>query len=69
VSCKGDVSPDTIKVLVLEDKDKYILRGEDTFEPEPGKRQGGSFTPDPAAAKWPAPLLAHAKETWRAIVK
>jgi hypothetical protein len=69
VSCKGDVSPDTIKVLTLENGDKYILRGDDFFDDGSGKRKGGTFKPDPAPAKWPPPFLDHAKATWKKIVK
>lgn len=58
-SCKGDVSPDTVKLLVLEGGDKYILRGDDAT----------SGTPDPVPSKWPPAFLAHAKATWGRVAK
>jgi hypothetical protein len=71
IACKGDVAPDTVKVLVLENKDKYILRGDDFFAMDPGKgkHSGGTYKPEPAAAKWPPAFLDQAKKTWAAIVK
>lgn len=70
VACKGDVSPDTIKLLVLENGNKLILRGEDRVYIEPGhERRGGRFKPDPAPGKWPTAFFEHAKKTWAAIIQ
>lgn len=60
--CRSDVSSDTLKLLVLENGAKYILRGETRIE----GATGGSFTADPAEARWPAKFLAHAKDVWDA---
>jgi hypothetical protein len=67
-ACKGDVSPDTLKLLLLRDGEKWILRGDDRIEVEPGRRVGGTFKPDPPPPKWPAEFLAHAKKTWAKIL-
>lgn len=68
VACRSDVSPSTYKLLVLEGGTKYILRGETTVDPGDGVI-GGTFTADPAEAKWPAAFLAAAKKLWSATSK
>ena len=65
VACRSDVSPATYKLLMLENGDKYILRGTTRIDPSnDGSVMGGSFTPDPAPARWPPSFLAHAKQRW-----
>lgn len=68
-SCKGDVSPDTVKLLVLEGGDKYILRGENRVQVGEKEFAGGKYKPDPVANKWPAGALEHAKKLWAKTVK
>ncbi len=63
LACRSDVSPATYKLLVIENGAKYILRGTTIVNPGGGP-MGGTFTPDPAEAKWPAAFLAHAKDVW-----
>lgn len=63
LACRSDVSTATYKLLVLENGRKYILRGETTVDPGDGV-MGGTFTADPAEAKWPAAFLTHAKQVW-----
>jgi hypothetical protein len=69
LSCKSDVSPDIVKLLVLENGEKYILRGESMYPGDNGKMLGGKFKPDPDPAKWPKVFLDHARATWKQIVK
>ncbi len=69
LSCKSDVSPDIVKLLVLENGEKYILRGESLYPGENGKMLGGKFKPDPDPAGWPKVFLDHARATWKQIVK
>lgn len=69
LSCKSDISPDIVKLLVIDNGKKYILRGESLYPGEDGKMRGGEFEPDPDAARWPKVFLDHARETWRKIVK
>jgi ketosteroid isomerase-like protein len=67
LSCRSDVSPATYKLLLTTNGAKYILRGETRIDSDGnGLIAGGSFTPDPAAPRWPAPFLAHAKSLWSA---
>lgn len=63
LACRSDVSPATYKLLVLENGKKYILRGQTTVDPGDGAI-GGTFTAEPAEAKWPAAFLGHAKKLW-----
>jgi hypothetical protein len=43
---------------------KYILRGTSHVD-EGGVNEGGEFTPDPKAAKWPAGFLERATALWK----
>jgi hypothetical protein len=69
LSCKSDISPDIVKLLVIENGEKYILRGEGLYPDDDGKMRGGGFEPDPDAARWPKVFFDHARETWKRIVK
>jgi hypothetical protein len=67
VGCRSDVSPDDYKLLLLENGDKYILRGQTkiaTHDPDQ-PTAGGDFKPDPAKGKWPAKFYDHAVELWK----
>lgn len=65
LSCRSDVSPATYKLLLTTNGAKYILRGQTRVDgASAGLLDGGAFTPDPAAARWPAAFLAHAKSVW-----
>jgi hypothetical protein len=67
VNCAGDVSPMTLKLLVLERNDKYILRGTTRLDLD-GEKMGGEFKPQPARGKWPKGFLEHATRVWHANV-
>ena len=69
ISCKGDISPDVLKLVVIENGEKFILRGEERYETDSGKTRGGGFKPDPAPASWPKALLAHAKTAWKQLLQ
>jgi len=60
LGCRSDVSPNTLKLIVLENGTKYILRGTTRIEGD----VGGDFTPDPVEARWPKKFLEHAKDVW-----
>lgn len=57
VDCVSDASARRLKLLVLENGDKYILRG----------KTGGPFTPEPAKSSWPPRFYEHATRSWRAV--
>ena len=63
--CRSDVSPLTHKVLVVEDGEKYVLRGMTIDQ----TGAGGTFEADPAFKKVPAAFRAHAERVWKATVK
>ena len=46
LACKGDVSPNTRKLLVLEGKDKHALRGDSRVDLGGGEVVGGAFKAD-----------------------
>jgi len=70
LGCRTDVRPLTMKLLVLEDGQKYILRGQArvVLTAHDDETYGtGDFEVDPAFAKAPAVFLKHAKEAWAAV--
>jgi hypothetical protein len=69
IACRSDVSPLTIKLLVLENGQKYILRGNSVVPVgnEEGETWGGDYKPDPGAKKWPKKFLQHAEAIWPQI--
>jgi hypothetical protein len=69
LGCRSDVSPLTLKLLVLEGGEKHILRGETRVDVGNGERVGGSYKADPASFKRAPVLLAHARKVWQAIVE
>jgi hypothetical protein len=64
VGCGGDVSPTTMKLIMLEGKTKYALRGVTRVDPGTGTRMGGDYKAD--FKKAPESFLAHAKKVWEA---
>jgi hypothetical protein len=70
-TCTSDLSPYTLKVLVLEGGDKYILRGqsliEDLSPDDAGADVGGEHAAEPPETRWPAGFYAHAIATWERV--
>jgi len=64
--CAGDVSPMAMKVLMLEGKDKYALRGETRIDVGNGEIWGGTVRAD--FKKAPKALLDHATAIWNKFV-
>jgi hypothetical protein len=62
VSCKSDVSPDTLKLLMIENGDKYILRGSSRVD-----GVGGEYKIDPSFNAGPPAFLEHAKKQWKKV--
>jgi hypothetical protein len=63
LGCRGDVSPITLKLLLLEDGAKYILRGSTLVQGE-----GGKYRIDRSFRRAPV-FLRHAKRVWKKIVR
>jgi hypothetical protein len=67
MSCKSDVSPDELKLMMHEGKDKYALRGENQIKfKTDGKTvtQGGDYKVDASFDKAPKGFLDYAREQW-----
>jgi hypothetical protein len=60
-ACMGGMDPRPMKVLMLEGKDKFALRGTQAIDAGAGL-EGGDFRPD--FKKAPPAFLAHAKQVW-----
>jgi hypothetical protein len=59
-TCAGDVSPASLKVLALEDGQKYIVRGQSWSSVQAADAVGGDTladgAPEPPAEQWPPAL-------------
>lgn len=66
-TCTSDVSPLTLKLLMLEQRAKYIVRGTTRVDVGGGERMGGEHQAD-AALKKVAKFHAHAESVWTKIV-
>ena len=66
-TCTSDVSPLTLKLLVLEQGAKYIVRGSTRVDVGGGELTGGEHQPDGALKKQPA-FAAHAEAVWAKVV-
>ena len=64
VGCRGDVSPDGMKILLYEGGKKYALRGE-TFVHVDGMDLGGTYTADPAFQGAPQAFKRFADQLWQ----
>ncbi len=64
MSCKGDVSPDDMKLIMHEGENKYAIRGS-MLMIMGGEKYGGEMKPDPAFDKGPAGFFAYAREEWK----
>lgn len=67
MSCKGDVSPDDLKLMMHEGKDKYALRGTNELKYKVnGKttKEGGDYKVDASFDKAPKGFLDYAKQQW-----
>jgi hypothetical protein len=73
IACKGDVSPDGLKLLMLEGGDKYIIRGRghwadcppEVLDDEPDCHDHKSI--DPSLENGPAAFRDHALAVWAQI--
>lgn len=63
MSCKGDVSPDDMKLIMHEGASKYAIRGSMILEME-GQKYGGEMKPDASFDKAPMEFLPYAKDQW-----
>ncbi|HEY3250466.1 MAG TPA: hypothetical protein VGK25_05055 [Ignavibacteria bacterium] len=64
MSCKGDVSPDAMKLLMHEGETKYAIRGEMKLEVKGEGTYGGKMEIDPSFDKAPGEFLEFARSQW-----
>jgi len=67
-TCTSDVSPMTLKLLLLEDGAKYIIRGTNVIDMGAGNLEGGDKVVDPSVTQGPAPFSTHLDTMWGRIV-
>lgn len=67
LGCMTDLSPKDLELLVLENGDKYVIRGATRIEFE-GEGYGGEQHIDDSFDEAPNAFLAHAKAVWADIV-
>jgi hypothetical protein len=68
VGCVSDMSPVTLKLLVLEGGEKYIIRGTTVIDFGDGDRVGGDKNVDASLKKAPAAIREHADAQWARVV-
>ena len=64
IGCRGDISPDTMKIIMYEGNKKYALRGE-TYLAFDGTEMGGKYKADPAFDAAPAAFRQYADKLWQ----
>jgi hypothetical protein len=69
LGCRSDVSPNDLKLLILEGGDKYIIRGQTRIDMGDGERYGGERKVDASLVKGPQELRRHAEAVWDQIVE
>lgn len=63
LSCKGDVSPHSKKLIMYQGADKFAIRGATILQTPAGK-EGGDKKIDASFTKAPKPLLDYANKQW-----
>lgn len=64
MACKGDVSPDDMKLIMHEGETKYAIRGQMLLIMG-GEKYGGEMKTDPSYNKAPSGFFAYAREQWK----
>jgi len=65
MSCKGDVSPNDLKLIMHEGKEKYAIRGETVLKIQNEKPYGGKTNIDKSFDNAPKEFLDYAKKEWK----
>ncbi|WP_224369004.1 M949_RS01915 family surface polysaccharide biosynthesis protein [Hyalangium versicolor] len=68
VQCTSDVSPASLKLLILEGGDKYIVRGTTKVQVAENETMGGERQVDASLEKGPPAFLKHALGRWERFV-
>jgi len=64
-SCRGDVSPAPMKIIMYQDNKKFAVRGTTKTQVSANEHAGGEFRFDDAFKKAPAEFRQHAERLWK----
>ena len=64
-SCRGDVSPAPMKIIMYQDNKKFAVRGTNKVQHSANYYAGGEFTFDDAFKKAPAEFRQYAEKLWK----
>jgi len=64
-SCRGDVSPATMKIIMHEGSKKYAIRGENLVKVNDKEHYGGKYTMDGAFKAGPEAFRQYATQLWK----
>jgi hypothetical protein len=64
-SCRGDVSPAPMKIILYQDDKKFAVRGTNKVRHSANEYAGGEFTFDDAFKKAPAEFRQYAEKLWK----
>jgi hypothetical protein len=65
MACKGDVSPDDMKLIMHEGENKYAIRGTMLLKITGEKPYGGEMKIDASFDKAPEEFVEFAKSQWK----
>ncbi|MES2328006.1 MAG: hypothetical protein V4539_00295 [Bacteroidota bacterium] len=64
VSCQGDVSPVTMKIIMYQDNKKFALRGATRVKVSASEYRGGDYTLDEAFKNASPEIRQYAENLW-----
>ena len=64
-SCRGDVSPASMKIIMHEGSKKYAIRGENLVKVNDKEHYGGKYTMDEAFKTGPEVFRQYATQLWK----
>jgi len=64
-SCRGDVSPASMKIIMHEGSKKYAIRGENLVKVNDKEQYGGKYTMDEAFKAGPEVFRQYASQLWK----
>jgi hypothetical protein len=64
-SCRGDVSPASMKIIMHEGSKKYAIRGENLVKVNDKEHYGGKYTMDEAFKTGPEVFRQYAAQLWK----
>ncbi len=65
VSCQGDVSPVTMKIIMYQDNKKFVIRGTTRVKASATEYMGGTYLFDEAFKTAPAAFRQYAEQLWK----